>query len=269
MPVRPAAPYIVSDLSPLERLLSRPNRLIAAALLLLCAVAWLQLYGWGPAAQPAHVHGAHSWNLHQAALILCMWLLMAVAMMLPTAAPAILAFADIARAGREGVPPASRVTGFVGGYLAVWWAFGVLATLAQWALASAAQRIPDLAAGHSLIGAAALVGAGLYQFSAIKDHCLTQCRSPMTFFLAHWRDGVRGALALGWRHGMHCVGCCWALMALMLATGSMNLAWTAALAVVMLAEKVLPAGRSVARIVGVTLICGAVVLAGTWVADVR
>ena len=113
------------------------------------------------------------------------------------------------------------------------------------------------------------MGAGLYQFSTIKDRCLTQCRSPMTFFLAHWRDGVSGALALGWRHGMHCVGCCWALMALMLAAGSMNLAWTAALAIVMLAEKVLPAGRSVARIVGVALICGALVLAGTWIAGVR
>ena len=257
------------DSSPLERLLSRPNRFIGAALLLLCVVAWLQLYGWGTAAQPVHVHGGHPWSPHQAALILCMWLLMAVAMMLPTAAPAILAFADIARAGREVVPAASRVTGFVGGYLAAWWAFGVLATLAQWVLASAAQRIPDLAAGHPLIGAAALMGAGLYQFSTIKDRCLTQCRSPMTFFLAHWRDGVSGALALGWRHGMHCVGCCWALMALMLAAGSMNLAWTAALAVVMLAEKVLPAGRSVARIVGVVLICGAVVLAGTWIAGVR
>ena len=257
------------DTPPLERLLSRPNRLIAAALLVLCAVAWMQLYGWGPAAQPVHVHGIHAWNPHQAALILCMWLLMAVAMMLPTAAPAILAFADISRAGRPGVPAATRVTGFVGGYLAVWWAFGVLATLAQWALASAAQRIPDLAAGHPLIGATALMCAGLYQFSTIKDHCLTQCRSPMTFFLAHWREGVRGALELGWRHGMHCVGCCWALMALMLAAGSMNLAWTAALAVVMLAEKVLPAGRSVARIVGVTLICGAIVLAGTWIAGFR
>lgn len=259
----------VPEPSPLEQLLSRPNRLIAAALLVLCAVAWLQLYGWGQAAQPAHVHAAHSWSPQQATLILSMWLLMAVAMMLPTAAPAILAFADIARAGREGLPATTRITGFVGGYLVVWWAFAVLATLAQWALASATQRIPDLAAGHPLLGAAALLGAGLYQFSTIKDHCLTQCRSPMTFFLAHWRDGVRGALKLGWRHGLHCVGCCWALMALMLAAGSMNLAWTAALAVIMLAEKVLPAGRSVARIVGVALICGAVALTGSWVAGVR
>jgi predicted metal-binding membrane protein len=124
---------------------------------------------------------------------------------------------------------------------------------AQWALVTAAVGIRGLRANNPWFGGALLVGAGLYQFSALKDLCLTQCRSPLAFFLTHWRDGTRGALYLGVRHGIHCVGCCWALMALMLVAGAMNITWTAVLTALMLAEKMLPGGRVVGRVVGVGL----------------
>jgi predicted metal-binding membrane protein len=146
----------------------------------------------------------------------------------------------------------------------VWWVFGALATVAQWTLAVAAARIQPFHALEPAIGGGLLAVAGLYQFSALKNLCLTRCRSPLAFFLAHWREGTRGAVYLGLRHGAHCVGCCWALMALMLAAGTINLAWTAALTVLMLAEKVLPGGLLIGRVVGAGLILwGAALLVST------
>jgi len=186
-----------------------------------------------------------------------MWLLMAVAMMLPTALPAILSFADLARAARRDLAPAVRIGGFAAGYLVAWFGFGVLATGAQWILARVTAQTAPFAGESSLIAGGVLLLAGFYQFSRLKDLCLTQCRSPMMFFLARWRDGPGGALYLGLRHGMHCVGCCWALMALMLLAGAMNIGWMAALTAVMLIEKTFSAGRAIGRAVGLVLVlCG-------------
>jgi predicted metal-binding membrane protein len=239
----------MNDRPTLEGLLARPNLGVGAALVLLSALAWLEL-------ATGMTHPALAWQAADVGAAFLMWLTMAVAMMLPTAAPAILAFADLGRgAGQAGraAHSAGRLGAFVGGYLMAWWAFGVLATAAQWALAVTARGMPGLAAGGSVAGTLLLV-AGLYQFSSLKDLCLTRCRSPLAFFLAHWREGTRGALYLGLRHGAHCVGCCWALMALMLGVGTMSLGWTAALTALMLAEKVLPGGRLVGRAVGLALI---------------
>ncbi len=239
-----------------RRLLARPALLTGAPLIALSALAWWQLTVGGDAGALHHaLHAApRAWGGGEVLVALAMWHLMAVAMMLPTAAPAILAFADISRRGSGSA--VARLAAFVLGYLAAWSLFSVGATAAQWALASATVHTPALQAHAPLAAGALLLVAGTYQFSALKDRCLSECRSPLGFFLAHWRDGTAGAAALGLRHGLHCVGCCWALMALMLAAGTMNLAWTAGLTVLMLAEKTLPAGRLVARAAGVALICG-------------
>ncbi|MBS0393279.1 MAG: DUF2182 domain-containing protein [Proteobacteria bacterium] len=239
-----------------RHLLARPALVVGTSLVALAALAWWQLLTGGGSAGLHHaLHAApRAWGTDEALVALAMWHLMAVAMMLPTAAPAILAFADISRHG--GGSAAARLAAFVLGYLAAWSLFSVGATIAQWALTSATVRMPALQAHAGLAAGALLLLAGGYQFSALKDRCLSECRSPLAFFLAHWRDGTMAAGRLGLRHGLHCVGCCWALMALMLAAGAMNLAWTAALTVLMLAEKTLPAGRLVARAAGVALICG-------------
>ena len=256
----------MSSQLPLEGLLSRPNLGVGTALVVLSALAWLQLAGAGlDAAGAVSGHAAHAgagmihpapraWQAGDVGVVFCMWLVMAVAMMLPTAAPAILSFADVIRGADRASPAAGRVGAFISGYLSMWWSFGVLATAAQWALTVAALRIPGFRAEGPVLGGVLLVVAGLYQFSALKNLCLTRCRSPLSFFLAHWREGTRGAFYLGLRHGSHCVGCCWALMALMLFAGAMNIAWTAALTALMLAEKVLPGGLLVGRALGVGLI---------------
>jgi predicted metal-binding membrane protein len=253
----------VRDRLPLQALLARPNRVVAAALLLLTALAWAQLLGAAHGVGAGQLHHAGSallnpapraWHGADLATAFLMWALMAVAMMLPTAAPAILSFADITRRAERSSASVGGVSAFVCGYLCVWWGFGTLATGAQASLAYAAVRLPAFTAAGPAVGGVLLLVAGLYQFSALKDLCLTQCRSPLSFFLAHWHAGSWGAFRMGVRHGAHCVGCCWALMALMLCAGTMNVAWTAALTALMLAEKVIPGGRVIGRAVGVALI---------------
>jgi predicted metal-binding membrane protein len=112
----------------------------------------------------------------------------------------------------------------------------------------------DLALGSRWAAGAVLIAAGLYQFSPLKSACLGHCRSPAHYFARHWRPGIAGALLLGLRHGAFCVGCCWALMLLLFAGGIMNMIWVVVLALVVMAEKLLPWDKAVARAGGLILI---------------
>jgi predicted metal-binding membrane protein len=163
-------------------------------------------------------------------------------------------YMDIAGAGkRKGLEiPSAGVLGV--GYLAVWGVFAVAATLAQWGLASAGELSPALKLASPWIGAGVLIGAGAWQFSATKHNCLTKCRRPFTWFMANWRDDTRGVLAMGLRQGIICLGCCWALMAVMFVAGLMNLVWMAVLAIVMVSEKVLPNPKPLVYGTGIVLI---------------
>jgi predicted metal-binding membrane protein len=273
----PNAEVAVAKAATFDTARLRPKLLLTLAILLLSALAWLQLFGGGSAvtwnilnAVPTethahvHVHGDpfEAWSLRDVGVSFLMWLLMAVAMMLPTAIPAILGFADMAKATARSAGAAGRVGSFVAGYLLAWWGFGVAATGMQWVLAGALRGSMTFRAEYWVFAGMLVVASGAYQFSALKDLCLTQCRNPVMFFLANWRDGLRGAMSLGLRHGLYCIGCCWALMALMLLAGTMSLGWMAALGVVMLLEKVTPGKRIVSGTVGVALIVGGAVLIG-------
>jgi len=198
---------------------------------------------------------AHAFAARDLAVALSMWIGMSAAMMLPAAVPAMRAFARIAAKRDDAERPSGPLGAFVSGYLGIWVAFGLLATAAQWLLGLLPHGAPAAHAGGSTtLAGLLLVVAGLYQFSALKTNCLTECRSPLAFFLAHWRAGFRGAFALGQRHGLHCLGCCWALMSLMLIGGAMSLKWTALLTALVLAEKVAPAGPLIGRAVGLGLV---------------
>ena len=128
------------------------------------------------------------------------------------------------------------------------------ATAAQWALERAALLTPGMAMGSAVAASLLFIGAGVYQFTPLKRACLRHCRSPVEFLARHWRRGPGGAFAMGARHGAFCLGCCWAMMLLLFAGGVMSLAWIAALALLVLVEKLLPAGPLVGRAVGVALI---------------
>jgi predicted metal-binding membrane protein len=248
----------VSD-SVLESLARRDRAVTLAGLAALAALAWLYLVRLGrEMADMAAMGMAHTepWAAADAGLAAIMWAVMMVAMMLPAAAPMILVCATVNRKRREspGAAPYVNTTLFVLAYLAVWGAFSVAAALAQWALHAAALLSEDAMQAAPLAGAVLLAAAGIYQVTPLKYACLARCQTPIGFLLGEWRDGNRGAMVMGLRHGLFCLGCCWVLMALLFVGGVMNLAWVAAIAAFVLIEKLLPAGRLVSVISGGALL---------------
>lgn len=180
------------------------------------------------------------------------WLVMSVAMMFPSSLPLITVFRTMTRRrphrGRD-------LTLLVTGYLAMWGVFGLAAFLVDTAIHEAVERSGLPESGERLIVAGVLLVAGLFQFSPLKYSCLSQCRSPVGFLTSHWHGGDPrwAAFRLGLRHGLFCVGCCWALMLLMFAVGGVNLGWMLALGALMFAEKALPWGRWLTAPVGALL----------------
>ncbi len=185
-----------------------------------------------------------------------MWALMSVAMMLPTFVPALRTFNDLGHAGAT-----SSVGSFalVGGYLAVWFGFSVLAAGAQVLLAKWSLVGPDGASTSAILTAILLAIAGLYQFSQLKDACLSSCRAPLTFFMERWAPGPASAARMGVQLGLHCLGCCWALMLLGFVGGTMNLVWMGVATLFMTMEKLPEVGGYLTKPVGWALLCGAAI----------
>jgi predicted metal-binding membrane protein len=189
-----------------------------------------------------------------------MWSLMALAMMAPTAAPMLRTYGDLAAGNPERVPP-TGFWGLLAGFSVVWIGFAAIAALAQSAAAWAGLMTAGGLLRASWLAAALLALAGLYQFSTLKTACLSRCRSPMAFFLAHWREGVAGALRMGLQQGVACLGCCWALMALAFVGGTMNLVWMGGAMVLMTIEKLPTFGRYITAPLGAALLASAAAVA--------
>jgi predicted metal-binding membrane protein len=182
------------------------------------------------------------------------WVVMMAAMMLPSAAPMILLYRTVARGRAARGNPLVPTWVFVLGYLVVWAAFGVLVYLASQVVGAALASDRWLAAGAPYGVALVLLAAGAYQFTPLKRVCLRACQSPLGFLMAHWRPGPGGAFRMGLAHGAYCAGCCWGLMAVLVAAGAMGLAWVLLIALVVAAEKLLPGGQRAAWITGVALL---------------
>lgn len=237
-----------------ERLAHRANVVALAALAALTLLAWLYLWsgaGFGPMADMPGMAGAmpaSDWPL-----TVLMWAAMMVAMMLPSAGPAILLYGTVSRHSEKARTPPTAA--FLGGYFACWTLFAVLAATLQYALERASFASPMSMTLVSINAAGAvLILAGLYQLTPLKDACLGKCRSPAQFLWRHFRPGSWGAFRLGLLHGAYCVGCCWLLMALLFVGGVMNLAWIALLTLLVAAEKLLPGGPWIARVAGIAMI---------------
>ncbi|MFO1091136.1 MAG: DUF2182 domain-containing protein [Hyphomicrobiales bacterium] len=203
------------------------------------------------------------WTPLHALEILAMWWIMMVAMMLPSALPAILLYAALSRrtSARSATAVAAPAWLFAAGYLVTWGAFSLAAAFVHWLLDRAGYLSPSMAATSAGIGGTLLLLAGLYEISPVKSACLTHCRSPLEWLVSHWKPGKLGAVEMGMRHGLWCVGCCFMLMALLFYGGVMNLAWIAGLALYVLAQKLAPGGSWIARFGGLALIAaGAFVL---------
>jgi predicted metal-binding membrane protein len=192
-------------------------------------------------------------------LFLVAWQAMLAAMMLPSALPLLRLFV---RAGREQPHAGAALAAFIGGYALIWTMFGYVAFVGDVFVHGLVHRHPWLA-GHSwVLAGGVLVGAGAFQFSKLKDRCLRVCRNPGAFLLRFYERGTGGAFRLGRRHGLFCVGCCWALMLVAFAAGVANLWWMAALTALMVYEKTAPGGRRSVPVAGFVLIgWGALVLA--------
>jgi predicted metal-binding membrane protein len=255
--------------APVAAPLRRDRILVTSCIVIITAVAWAYLF---------HLHREMSssmkadtmmeqmgmvmsqpWRAREVLLAFVMWAVMMTGMMIPTALPVLLLFAGAHTRRAQGrVPLAVLLFGL--GYITVWLGFSACAAMAQWALHEAALLSPAMAASSRPLAGAILIAAGAYQLTPLKGGCLTQCQSPWGFLMSQWRDGAWGALRMGSRHGVFCLGCCWALMGVLFVAGIMNLVWIAVLTAFVLAEKIGPAGARVARAGGALLIVLGVIL---------
>jgi predicted metal-binding membrane protein len=198
------------------------------------------------------------WGAHELAVGFAMWAVMMIAMMAPSAAPMLLAFHALVRPRLDARAARGRAAAFLLGYVFAWTGFSVLATALQWGLHEWSVVTDRMVSSSRLLDAGLMLVAGTWQLLPAKATCLSKCRTPFGFLVMEWREGARGAVLMGLRHGLYCTGCCWALMLLLFAAGVMNLAWIAILSLVVLVEKLVPRGMVFARISGVALCAGGV-----------
>ncbi len=253
----------------LEAVLKRDRAIVLSGLVGITILAWL--YTISLSHDVTHAVGGHAAIAHpqlrslgavDLTLLFVMWIVMMIAMMVPTATQMILTFATIERKNPDGRNPVRRTAIFLLGYVVAWSLYAALATLGQWGLLSAALVSPIGVSESALFGGALLIAAGIFQWTPLKHACLARCRSPFAFLMTEWRSGDRGALRMGWRHGIYCVVCCWALMLLMFVLGMMNILWLAALTAFVMLEKAAPGGHLVGHLAGVGLVGWGIYLLG-------
>ena len=260
----------------LEKILRHDRWIVVICLSFVCGLAWLYLLngagmGMSPLAMtsftliPYRTAGMSmnmpemgmlmgTWSGQQWLITLLMWWIMMIAMMLPSAAPMVLLHARVVRHAQRLSPLQVPSASFVGGYILVWLLFSVLATVLQWALQQQDWLSMNMATSNGWLSATFLILAGGYQLSTIKQVCLKFCSSPAAFIAQHMQPGNWGALSLGVRHGLFCLGCCWLLMLLLFVGGVMNLLWIAVLSLFVWIEKFLPAWPMLPRLAGIGLI---------------
>jgi predicted metal-binding membrane protein len=250
--------------------LARQRAIVVASLGAVIVLAWAYLLwmAWGMqhmdvGASMLLMPRMTDWGPVDLLLVFLMWAVMMAAMMLPSALPMVLAYGVAAR----DAPARARVLGvavFVAGSLAIWRLFSAIMTLLQWGLLEARLVSPMMQSRSPWFGGAILVAAGLFQLTPLKNACLANCRSPLSFLITGWRPGIGGAWSMGLRHGLYCTGCCWLLMALLFLLGVMNVAWIAALTAFVLLEKLVVV-RWTSLASGLLLIgWGATLLARAW-----
>lgn len=240
--------------------IARQRNAILVVLIVLAVVGWVVLVR-----QASMGHGAMDHDMmgmdhdmgmmsgpdltmgRSAPLFFAMWVAMMVGMMFPAAAPMMLMY------GRMQRRPAALAV-FGGSYIALWIAFGALAFALGVLVETQASRSEWVMTNWARAGGLLLVAAGVYQLTPLKDICLRHCRTPLSFVMSHWRDGVSGAARMGAVHGLYCMGCCWLLFLVLVPLGLMNIAAMIAVTIVVFAEKVVPWGRAFGRIAAVGLV---------------
>jgi len=258
--------YQFTHLTPAEagigQIFARPKAIAAGCVIIIAGLGWFYLAlliaapasSWFATVQAlCRTLPEGAWSFSAAAVTASMWSAMTLAMMLPSASPMILTYAEIAEtAARKSERIVSPLV-IAAGYASVWLVFSLLATVIQIVLTRAALLNTGITSASGILAGAIFIGAGIYQFSALKHACLTHCQNPFPFFFTNWATTPGGVFRLGVEQGLYCLGCCWAMMMVMFAVGAMNVAWMAGLAAVMTIEKLLT-GRRFAHGFGVALI---------------
>lgn len=261
--------------SVVESVLKRDRMIVIAALAGVCLAAWIYtLAGVGLSMNAFEMTSMPDlgtalstpapWSPSYALVVFLMWLVMMIAMMLPSASPMVLLFAAIARKQDPGSKSKTATAVFVAGYLAIWAAFSTAAALLHWALEMRGLLTPMMMPTSAVLGGTLLIAAGIYQITPLKQSCLRTCRHPIAFITQHWRSGTGGAFRMGATHGLFCLGCCWLLMTLLFFGGVMNLYWIAGIATYVLVEKLVAGGQWLSYATGALLaVAGVSILAST------
>jgi len=251
--------------SNVDRQLRREQLLVFSCLAAVIMISWVYMLhmAWGMSGTGAEITLAclMNWGPGNIAHMFIMWAIMMTAMMFPSATPMILMFTTLNEGQREIQRPLIPTGLFVLGYFLVWTSYSALAAMAQWGLHVATLLSHNLVITSPLLGGILLVAAGVFQWTPFRDACMSKCRSPLGFLMAEWREGRLGALIMGLKHGLNCVGCCWLLMLLSCVLGIMNMVWMAIVTGFMLVEKAYPRSQWVSRTSGLMLIAW-----GLWVA---
>jgi predicted metal-binding membrane protein len=243
----------------IERALGHQRAASIVLLILLPLVCWSWIVVmardmYGPMTGASAWMMTREWDARHLLLLWAMWAVMMAGMMLPSVAPLLLLYGAAARRRSVDRRASYEIYALAAGYVTMWSLFSVAAVVAQRALSILLILSPMMTLTSPVLGAAVLLLAGIYQMTPLKSVCLRQCQSPMSFLMHRWRPGVRGAFRMGVDHGAYCLGCCWALMALLFVGGVMNLAVIAALTVFVGFEKLSPFGVRTARASGVVMI---------------
>jgi len=237
------------------RIIEHPGFLVSAIMLSLAAAMWWMMWAhMGNAEAMADMAMMVTWSAKSLTGTSAMWLFMMLAMMLPAMVPMVATYALISKNEEQGAALVLRVGVFSAGYFSLWAVFSVAAAFLQTALAQTPWFEMGGTQALPVASGVLLIAAGTWQLTPIKDTCLQHCRSPMTFLLAHWKGGLKGAFPLGLHHGAFCVGCCGMIMGLMFVFGAMTVWWMAILALYFVAEKTIPRAETWGRVIGIVLI---------------
>jgi predicted metal-binding membrane protein len=238
----------------LEKILNNDRLIIFTGIVVVSLIAWTYMAEMSVSVEHlGSVHAMHAWNFNDFVSHFSMWVIMMIAMMLPTAGPMILTFSFISRDRKQKEQPYVKTSIFVAGYLIVSVGYSLLVTLLQLWLQSKAVLTSVGASNSYLFSGIVLLAAGIFQWSKIKQSCLRFCRNPFNFLMTNWKEETSGALYMGLKHGLLCTACCWALMLLMFVGGLMNLLWMVVITAIILIEKVAPRGDIFAKTAGVVM----------------
>jgi len=242
---------------------SRDHWIVYSAMLIVCLLAWLYMAYMGWAMQHMDVvdmwmpprAGGSAWQLYDFWMLFAMWAVMMIAMMTPSVLPMVSMYVTVTQSQKSKNQAYTPTIIFLCGYLFIWVLFSVGISIVQYPLHISGLLNPMMDSRSYLLSGVILIVAGVYQWTPWKDACLEQCRSPLNYLMTSWRQGAWGAIRMGMNHGAYCVGCCWALMAVMFSVGVMNVLWMVVITLFVLAEKISPLSSKYVRIIsGVGLV---------------